>query len=311
MSLGPLQSNVYADAILSGVSVAYQNAQHISNEIFPEVQVPDRTGIYFKYGKDKFSAVNDVRAPGTYAQVVPYNLTQATYGPLLDHSLDARIEDEIAGMSSAPLDPAFDATEMLSEHLSVSKEVDAFNQVSNTSVVTQNITLSGTDRWDDYSNSDPIGDIRAAVDTVKKATLKSAKDLTVVLGYEAFSVLRNHPQILERIKYSERGVITEEILASVFNVGRVLIGESESNSANMGQTASMSYIWGKNAWVLYSEAKPGIRKVSFGYTLRKGARQVFRFRDDRAETNFIRVKDYYQQHIMAADAGYYLATVVN
>src|SRR3712207_3480991 len=156
MSLGPLQTNIYADAILTGTSVAYQNAQHISDVIFPEVQVKDRTGIYFKYGKDKFSAVNDVRAPGTYAQVVNYSLSQATYGPLLDHSLDARIEDEISSMASAPLDPGFDATEMLTERLSVSKEVDAFNQCSNTSVITQNVTVSGTSRWDDYANSDPI-----------------------------------------------------------------------------------------------------------------------------------------------------------
>src|SRR3954447_7736013 len=111
--LGPVDTQLYADAILSGISIAYKNAQHISDIMFPEMQVTDKTGLYWKYGKEKFGPVNDIRAPGAYAQVVPYSLTQATYGPLLDHSLDARIEDEVASVASAPLDPGFDATEML------------------------------------------------------------------------------------------------------------------------------------------------------------------------------------------------------
>src|SRR5687767_8994133 len=111
MALGPQFSNVYADKILSNVSVDYKNGQFIADTIFPEVQVTERTGIYFRYGREKFSSVNDVRAPGTYAQVVDYSLTQATYGPLLDHSLDAPLYDEIVGHAQAPLDPAVDATE--------------------------------------------------------------------------------------------------------------------------------------------------------------------------------------------------------
>lgn len=65
----------------------------------------------------------------------------------------------------------------------------------------------------------------------------------------------------------------------------------------------MSYIWGKNAWVYRSRETSAlcplypldIRKK----VLDKYSASVF------AETEFIRVKDYYQQMIMAADAGYY------
>src|SRR6266487_6228331 len=103
----------------------------------------------------------------------------------------------------------------------LSKELDAFSQCSNTAVVTQNATLSGTSRWDDYANSDPIADVKLAVDTVKKAIVatntSASNKLTLVLGYDAYSVLRNHPQILERVKYSQLGVLTADLLAQVFN----------------------------------------------------------------------------------------------
>jgi hypothetical protein len=310
-TIGPLQSQMYADEILSGVSIAYSNAQYISDVIFPEVQVPHKTGIYYKYDKQKFRSVNDIRAPGTRAQVVEYGLTKANYGPLLDHSLDGRIEWELEGEAVAPLDPAFDATDNVTERLNISKEVDAFNQCSNTAVITQNTTLSGTSRWDDFANSDPIGDMKTAIDAVKKATLKSAKKLTIVMGYEVYTVLRNHPQIMERIKYSQLGVLTEELLAQVFGVKQVILAEAESNSANPLAADSMAYVWGKNVWVLLVAEKPAPREISFGYTLRKGSRTVYRWQDQGSETDYVRVKDYYQQHIMAADAAYYYATVVN
>ena len=78
--IGPLQSQMYADAILSQVSIAYQNAQYISDIIFPEVQVPHKTGLYYKYDKQKFRTVNDIRAPGTRAQGSGIGCTAARDG---------------------------------------------------------------------------------------------------------------------------------------------------------------------------------------------------------------------------------------
>jgi hypothetical protein len=314
--LGPLDTKLYKDQFLSNFSIGYENAMLIADRIFTELQVPAKSGTYLKHTKDKFKVINDIRAPGEYAQVVPWNTTEASYGPLLDHSLDMKLEDEVQETTQAPnnpipLSPGLDETEELSERQSVIKEIDAFNQCANTAVVTQNVTLSGTSRWGDYANSDPIGDMQTAVDTVAKATVKSAKELTVVMGYEAYSVLRNHPQILDRKKWSAMGTLQASDLAEVFGVKEVIIAESQYNSAGQGVTDSMGYIWGKNAWVFYISEKTGRKVLTFGRTLRKGAKRVFRFRDDRAESEYIRLKDYYQQMIVAAEAGYVLKTVVN
>lgn len=309
--VGPIDSKLYADQLLSNVSIAWQNNAFVCDTVFPELQVKDKTGLYWKYGKEKFGQTNDVRAPGTYAQVVGYDLTQASYGPLLDHSLDAMVTDEVADVASAPLDPGVDATELVTEKIMVNKEIDAYNQCSNTSTLTQNVTLSGTSRWNDYANSDPIGDFRTAIDAVSKAVIKPTNQLTVLIGREAYNVLRDHPQFIERIKHSQLGILTTDLLANILEVKQVIIAESQYNSAGQGLTASMGYIWGKNAWVMYIDPQPGMRKVTFGFTLRKGPRTVFRFRDERAEADYIRVKDYYQQLIVQADAAYFIKTVVN
>lgn len=310
-NLGPLVQSLYADQILSQFSVAWDNAGFIADTIFPEVQVTGKTGLYFTYDRQSQRQTNDVRAPGTRAQVVRYGYTQVPYGPLLDHSLDAPIEWEIEDTAVAPLDPAFDATNLLTSKITLNKEMDAYNQVTNTAVITQNVTLSGTSRWDDYANSDPIGDLRLSINTVKKSTGKSTQDLTIMMGYEAFDTLKNHPQFLERIKHSQLGILTAELIARVLDVKQVIIANAQVDTANPGQSDVMGYIWGKNAWVFYLADKPALRQPSFGYTLRKGGRKVYRWTEQAEETDYIRVKDYYQQFITAASAGYYLATVVN
>ena len=87
-TMGPVQQQVYIDVVLGQISIAYQNENYIADTIFPQLMVQKRTGIYFVYDKSKFRQVNDYRAPRTRAQQVEYGLTQASYGPLLEHALE-------------------------------------------------------------------------------------------------------------------------------------------------------------------------------------------------------------------------------
>lgn len=307
-TFGPQVGQVYIDPLLSNISIAYQNDTYLADMIFPEVQVKQISGKYFVYDKSKFVVVNDQRSPSTRANRVDYGLTTASYGPLIEHALEQDIPDEVIDQAMAPLDPNLDATENVTDRILLSKEVDAFTQCSNTAVITQNVTLSGNSQWSAYATSDPIGDVRTAVDTIKLNVLKRPNRL--VLGYQVYSVLRNHPEIIERVKYSQLGVITPELLAEIFDIEQVWIADAEQNTANENQTAVMAYVWGKNAWVFYINAAPAIRKVSFGYTFRRGPRQVERWDERWVKAQFVRVTDWYQQLIIAAPAAYFIKNAV-
>lgn len=316
-NVGPQQSQVYANQILSNVSLAYTNDENvlIADELFPTVPVKFRTGIYFMYDKSKFHVVNDLRSPGTEANVVTYGLSQQTYGPLLDHMLKQAVQDEVKDQAVAPLDPEMDATENVTSRMILSKEYDAFLKCTASANFsgTNKVTLTSTARWDDYSNSDPINDVRVGKDTIKKALVGKSPN-TMVITYEVFSVLRNHPQILERIKYSQLGIITLELLAAVFDIARILVPDVMNNTSNEGQaTDVMAYLWGKNVWLFYITARPGIRTVSWGYTLQKGARQVISWRDPRPDTfqDWVGVRQYYLQYVMASAAAYWIATPIS
>jgi hypothetical protein len=301
---GPLPSQVYQDPLLSNLSVAYKNPNYVADTIFPEVQVKTATGYYFTYDKSKFTAANTLRAPSTRANRVNFGLTKTAYGPLVEHSLEQDLPDEVFEQQQAPFDLNVDAMEDVTERILLDKEVDAYTQLS----TTPDATLSGTDKWSDYANSDPIGNVQTAVDTIQKAALVHAN--TLLLSYPVFAKLRNHPAIIERIKYSERGIVTPEIMAAVFDIGRVIIAAAEQNTAKEGQTETLDYVWGKTAAVLFITATPGIRMVTYGYTFRIGPRQVERWDDRAVKAQFIRVTDWYEQMIVATACKYFFATAV-
>jgi hypothetical protein len=312
--MGPVQADVYVDPALTNFSIAYQDNRYIADKIFPTIPVDTPTGIYYVHDRSKFRAVNDYRAMGTRAQSVGTKISQATYGPLIDHELETPVYWELLKLAKDPLRLEMKATSDITQMSIINKEIDAFNKCADTAVVTQTVALSGNDRWDNYSTStpsDPADDVALAVDTVKRQTHKSSTDLTVIIGYEVWSKLRNHPQMLERVKYSERGIVTTDLVAEVFNVKRVWIAEGEYNNTEVGQTDNSAYIWGKNVWVLLIDDTAEIDSITFGLTMQMGNREIDTRSDRDIKANIVRITNYYQQLVVAAHAGYLISTVVS
>ena len=77
--------------------------------------------------------------------------------------------------------------------------------------------------------------------------------------------LRQHPKVVDRMKYTGRDIATPELLASLFGVERVVVGDSIfSNDAGTAFTD----VWGRDVVVAYTNlgsiASRGA--PSYGYT---------------------------------------------
>lgn len=303
-----IQSQVVVDPVLGNVSIKYTNDSFIADQIFPTVPVSKQTGKYYVYDKANLRINKTTRAAGSGANEVDFGLSTASFS-CDDHALKDFVADEIADQADAALNPLADATETVTEMLMLDRESNLAALITSTANLTQNTTLSGTSQWSDYSNSDPIGDIRTARQTVHLGTFKKAN--TIIMGKQVFDMLAEHPQIIERVKYSQLGVLTEELLARVFQVEKILVGEAGYNSAAEGQTDSMSYIWGKDVIVAFIAPAVRLKQVTLGYTFTYANRIVKRWRDEDREGTYVRVgSDNYVQKIVAATAGYLIKTAV-
>lgn len=301
--------NSYNNPLLSNVSVRYNNVLYQADNIFPLLSVPKRTGNYFVYDKENLRAPVETRRSGlARANRVDFNVTKASYGPLTERSLEQGVDQDLLDEAEDPLAPLTDATMNVSDKMLLQREQDLASMIFSTSNMTYNTTISGTSQWNNYSTSNPLLDVQNAINAMKQNTVTPN---TMIMGYQVWNQLINHPVFQDRIKYSQLGVLTLELAARLFNVQRIIVGEAVVNIAVEGQTDSLGYIWGKSVVLAYCSPTPGIRQVSFGYHLTLTAKKyVDNWYEQAVKGYFVRANDYYDRKIIAQEAGYLLYQAV-
>ncbi len=194
-------------------------------------------------------------------------------------------------------------------------EKDVADTFSNTSIITRYNTLSGTSRWDDYANSDPLRDIRDMV--VAQRANSSMPVNTFFTSYAVWMTLIMHPVIIDKFKWTVvAGMISKEqfmTLLAPLGITNIHIGTSRYNSQNQGQTASMIDIWGKHAWVGYVTNTPGQFEQNGGYKFSGGpaARKVTKEQKSNPPLVELVNVDSYDHIILDADVYYMLQTVIS
>lgn len=305
----PSANEVHIDAALTNLSVAYRNPAFIAGELAPVAPVRKQSDKYFIYdaAREIFRQSDDRRAPGAEASEVNFSLSSDNYY-CEDHALTSVIPDEERENADPVIQPNIDRTEFLRAKIDLNKEIALAALLTDTSVITQSTTLSGTGQWSDAA-SDPISAIEA-----QKATIMAAVQVmpnTLVLPYSVYTKVRMHAKVIERVAYGSVGALNEEILAQIFDVERVLVPRAFQNTAKPGQAASMSHVWGKHALLCYVPRRPALKQVSLAFTFAwtgspgsVSGHRVELWREERRKADVIRVQRYYDQKIIAAGAAY-------
>jgi len=188
------------------------------------------------------------------------------------------IPKQVMANADPAVDPERAATELVTHKLLIQREVNWVNTFFSSGVwgtdvsgdASGSVASGETVYWSDDTNSDPIGDIRTGKTSVMRNTGQEAN--TLVLGRDVYDILVDHPNIVERIKYSggvgnnNPAMVNEQTLAAVFDVDRVLVASAIQNSANQGATASHDFIAGKNALLCHTPSSPSLMQPAAGYT---------------------------------------------
>jgi hypothetical protein len=304
----PTLQDIRVDTILSNVSVAYKNEEYIAEKVLPVIQVATATGKYYIYDKSSFKKERSERGMGSVTNEVGYNLSQSAAYVIKEHALMEIVPDELIDQSPAPLNPEMDATENVTEKLMVEKEYDLATWMKDTNNITNYRTFGSEEKWSVVATATPLTAVMAAKVTLQALIFKTPN--TLLLGQQVYDQLVLCTTVIDRIKYAQLGVVTTELLARLFGVDQVLIGKAGYETATEGQTSSLSYIWGKYAWLLYVTPRPGIKQVSFGYHFQDKPRVVDKWYDKPRKGTFVRVTDRYVREIVDANCAYMFSSVV-
>jgi len=317
----PIASDVHVNKMLTEVLVGYTNAEFIADQIFPVVTVDKQTDIIPAVDQSAFFR-DDASGPLSEASVagdVGYTISKTDtyycqrYGRRHFISDDRRVNED------APFNSDREATMLVTNMLMLRREVQFVTDFWKTGFWgTDKVGTTDFVKWSDYGSSSPIEDIREFKRTVRRKIGRNPNRL--VLGDLTRDVLLDHPDVLERIKYTERGVASVDLLASLFDLDTVLVGESiRATSAEGTAEASVVYAanWDDDALLYYAPPTPSIFTPSAGYTfvwntgMGNGMQWVRKYRDDERLGDYVEVRSYWDQKAVVTAAGLFLSDNVD
>lgn len=317
----PSSAQVYVDQPLTNISTAYQqlDTQFIASKIFPIVPVEKQSGKYYTYTKaDWFRDEAKPRADATESAGTGYGLSTASYSCDV-FALHKDIGEQARANAAPEVDLERDATRLITQRMLLRMEVQMVSDIFGTSIWGTDATLDNL--WSDYTASDPIGD----VETQKRTILSTTGQMpnTLVMGYDVFMKAKNHPDIVDRIKYVQRvtgKTQTEALMAEMFDVERVFVAKAVKNTAVEGETAAYSFVWGKAMLLLHVAPNPGLLTPSAGYTLVwRGVHQggtgaddigIVKFDDQKTRSTRVEGQVAFDYKIVGTDLGVFTASAV-
>lgn len=305
-------SKLYVDPLLTNIAKGYRPLGHVNEIILPTLGVQKASAKIAVYGAENLRLVTTIKSAEGETPTVTMNPTTATAYQLEEHAIKAMASDAAAENQDKPFDEQRDKAELVTDLLSVGREIALATYMSDTTNITNNTTLSSTAQFGDTAD-DPIGVIDTAVQTVADAMGILDSQVSLVLSLPVWRVLVRLPEVLDTLgfKYHQASQVTEQDLARAFGVRRVVTAAGIYNSAEDGQTDVISRIWGKHMWAVYIPEQPRLKEHAFGYTCRrKAAMVVDKWYDQDRKGWWVRNTDEFDQYILNAKGAYLVKNAV-
>jgi len=318
----PTQRDVHVDRALTDLSVAYfQEAPPVSDRVFLRVPVPNKTDKYFVWDKADFWR-DDARkrAPGSDFARIGIRVSTDNFSAD-QYALEHKIPDEDVANADAAIALKETATRNLTSRLNMRKDRAFATDFMTTSVWSTDKTGT-TDfvKWND-ATSDPATDVLAGVETILDALGDMAETMRIVAvcGAIVGRRLRNHPDAIDRIKYTERATpaAVQSAMAAWLGLDElVVVRRRYTTSAEGAATATYAGVFDDDMLLVAVPRAPGLNTPAAGYTFAwdeggKGDMYVEDYRDENVKSDIVRAVCHFDQKKVAADLGYFFSDCVD
>ena len=272
------------------LTIQYKATENmIGEKVFPIMPLTSPAQKILKYSKANMFRLEDgtlYRAEGGEVKTFNWSIDSQTVNPR-QYSAGESVPVEMIDIESMPgqlpTNSVIDAVQHATARIDMFKESLIAKTIYGTAWVDG--AVGGTSvggNWGLTTTSNSfLSDVFNA-----KAAIRSATGLlpnVLVLDYDTFIKQQFNPVVADKIKYTQRAVITEELLASLLQLDEVIVGRAvQTTSPETKKTTSptMTSIWnpsGKGNAFLYHRENPGLRTISAGYQFRLPYRGSMRY----------------------------------
>lgn len=318
----PVRSDVHVNRPLSNISVATIQAAEgfVHMNAFPNIPVQKQSDRYFVYTRDYwFRSGAQKRAPATESAGSGFHIDNTPNYFCDKWAFHMDVDDDTRQNADDPIDLDRDATEFITQNLLLRREQlfvqrymspgvwQGYNETNSSGVLVPTDFTPKTSWASD--NSNPMQDVSDIAIGVQRVT--SLKMNTMIVAADVNARLKQHPLVLDRIKYTQTGIVAEDLLAKLFGVDKYLVASAVYNSSQEGQKAAYDFIINNKMLLCYAAPSPGQLKPSAGYIFgwnglygasAYGSRMKT-IRMEHLEADRVEGEMAFDMHMVAADLG--------
>jgi len=317
----PTPSDVHVNGPLTNISIAFMQdpRNFVADWVFPNIPVAKQSDLYFTYPRGMFlRSEMKKRAPATESAGIDYKVSNDNFFAEV-YALHHDIPDQRRSNTDNPLQPDREATELLSLQALIHREKSWMTAYFAAGVWANDPTPSTL--WDAASGSDPLADIETGISTMGEST--GFEPNKGVMGRPVWGVIKNHADIVDRIKYGQTGPgaakVSIEAFAQLAEIDEIRVSKAIENTAAEGATDSFSYIAGKHMLLCYAAPNPGLMVPSGGYTFSwsgyagagPAGQRISRERVPLKKADRVEIEQAYVQKLISSDLGYLLESVIS
>jgi hypothetical protein len=263
---------------LAGVSVAYRNTDYIADRVFPILDGADPKAKITKYQKGAwFRDEAGIRAAGTRARRGGYPITTVSIATA-EYAFAKEVTDEdrrfVASQGAPELKPDQDAIEFAADKVDLKKEIRVAELI--TGGTWADGAAGGEDAeglWVASSGNTFFADIATGKKKIKECGVIAN---VLLIDYATYLGLKEVSEVLDKIKYTQRGVFGTDLLASLLELEEVLVGTAIKSTAEetaAGDDFTAANIWEVNAGkgmglLFYRPKRLGLKMPSAGVQVR-------------------------------------------
>lgn len=250
------------------------------------------------------------RAPSTAAKRGFMKISNDMFGTK-EYEFEMPIDDRIKAIYDSVLDADTAASNTAAHIIMFNHEVRVKTLIDGAGIANANV---GT-KWN-AANSDPIADADAIRETIRLGC--GVKPNMVTCSEPVFNVLKSHPKILERIKYTQNAInVSPSLVAQALGVDVLNIAGAIQNVAAEGQALQPTDLWGDSVYFSVTNAGQDLMALNlvrtFMWTGNNNGRNpalVKSYYDDITESLVHKAKHDTDERLICAAAGYRLTDVL-
>ena len=306
---------IHVSQPLSNVAVEFKQPKNIWNEVMKPVPVDKENDTYYIFGDEDFRYHGKKRADGDPAvRILPFTASTDTYA-CIETAYDVLLTKRQINKADKIVMLKNRSTNRLMNIIDRDIEIEVAAEAFGASNYT-GMTAAPSTKWDTKLTGSPISDIDTAK-TLVQAQIGIDPNV-IVMGREVYDQLKRHAELKEIVKYTKTAAfITPELMASIFGVDKVVVGDQIYITSKPGQTTvTRSYVWGKSCALLYVPQASAIDEPAWGYTFMhklfgKLTAKVKNYPEHKLNGEILEASRSFVPKVTGKKAGYLYTTVVN